>query len=59
MPGVLPEVLSPVDHVALAAKVVDSMWNALSIYAFLGTHSEVFLFFEAVTILYAVFEHLA
>ena len=59
MPGVLPEVLGPINHVALAAKVVDSMGNALSINAFLGALPEVFLFFEAETILDAVLEHLA
>ena len=59
MPWVFPEVLGPVYHIALATEVVDSMGNALSIYTFLGTHSEVFLLFKAVTILDAVFEHLA
>ena len=58
MPWVLPKVLSPVDHIAFAAEVINAMRYALSIDTFLGAHSEVFLLLKAVTILYAVFEHL-
>jgi hypothetical protein len=58
MSWVLPEVLSPVNHIAFASEVVNAVRDALSVYTFLGTNSEIFLLLKAVTILDAVFKHL-
>jgi hypothetical protein len=57
MAGVLAKVLGAVDHVALAAEVVDSVRNALRVDTLLGALAEVFLFREAGTIFNAILEH--
>ena len=57
MARVLAKVLGSVNHVALAAEIVNSVGNALRIDALLGAGAEVFGFFEAGTIFDAVFEH--
>ena len=46
MARVLPEILSPVDDVPFAAKVVDSVRNTLSVDVFLGTRTKVLLLLE-------------
>jgi hypothetical protein len=57
MARVLAKVLGAIDHVALAAKVIDSVGNALGVDALLGALAKVFLFLEAGTIFNAILEH--
>ena len=57
MAWVLSEILGPVNDVALAAKIVDSMGDALRVYVFLGAGAEVFLLSHAQRVLDACFEH--
>lgn len=59
MARVLTKVFSSVNHISLAAEVINSVGDAISIYAFLCALPKVFLFCEANTILYAILEHLA
>ena len=46
MAGVFSEVFRPIDDVALASEVVNSVRDALSVDVLLGTGSEVLLFLE-------------
>lgn len=57
MARVLSEILSPVNDVALAAKIVDSMRDALRVDVFLGAGTEVFLRCHALRVLDTYFEH--
>lgn len=59
MSGVLAKVLRPVNHVSLAPKVVNSVRNAFSVDALLGTGPKIFILLEAVGVLDAVLKHLA
>jgi len=56
---VLAEILRAVDDVAFAAKVVDTVGNALSVDVLLGAGAKVFLLLHAVGVLDAVFKHFA
>lgn len=57
MARVLSEILGPVNDVALAAKIVDSVGDALRVYVFLGAGAEVFLCSHAKRVLDTIFEH--
>lgn len=59
MARVLAEVLCAVNDVAFAAKVVDSMWDALSINVLLSARTKVLLLLHAEGVLDAVLEHFA
>ena len=59
MARVLAEVLCAVNDVAFAAKVVNSMGDALSINVFLCASTKVLLLLHAKGVLDAVFEHFA
>lgn len=57
MAWVLSEIFCTVNNVALAAKVVDSVRDALSIDVLLGTGAKIFLLRKAERLLDAGLEH--
>ena len=59
MARVLAKVFSAVDNVALAAKVVNAVRNALCVDIFLGAGAKVFLLRHAQAVFDAGLEHLS
>lgn len=57
MARILPKILCSVNHIALTAKVVNPVRNALGVDAFLGALAEILLIIETLATFYAHFEH--